>query len=85
MDLPETSFYENNFKIIPEKLVTGHNGQGNLDLVIECHSTGRIAGLVKVKRDDFRQSFAQATVRMESSLTCRKCKLNEIDDEMRYG
>jgi len=75
------SFYENDFKIIPEKLVMGHNGQGNLDLAIECRSTGRIAGLVEVKRDDFRQGFAQATVQMESSLTCRKRKANEIDEE----
>jgi len=38
-------------------------------------------GLVEVKRDDFKQGFAQATVQMESSLTCRKRKANEIDDE----
>ncbi|PKK58373.1 hypothetical protein RhiirC2_334231 [Rhizophagus irregularis] len=75
------SLYEKNFKIIPEKLVKGHNGQGNLDLAIECRSTGRIAGLVEVKKDDFKQGFAQATVQMESSLTCRKRKANEIDDE----
>ncbi|PKC11920.1 hypothetical protein RhiirA5_412467 [Rhizophagus irregularis] len=33
------SLYEKNFKIIPEKLVKGHNGQGNLDFAIECRST----------------------------------------------
>ncbi|GBC36854.2 hypothetical protein GLOIN_2v1774909 [Rhizophagus irregularis DAOM 181602=DAOM 197198] len=33
------SFYEKNFKIIPEKLITGHNGQGNLDYAIECRSS----------------------------------------------
>src|SRR6266542_3351431 len=73
------SLFENNFKIVPEKLVKGHNGQGNLDLAIECRSTGRIAGLVEVKRDDFKQGIAQATVQMESSLTCRKRKASEID------
>ncbi|CAG8493584.1 17382_t:CDS:1, partial [Rhizophagus irregularis] len=36
------SLYENDFKIIPEKLVVGHNGQGNLDFAIECCSTGRM-------------------------------------------
>ncbi|RGB40949.1 hypothetical protein C1646_811016 [Rhizophagus diaphanus] len=41
---------------------------------------GRIVGLVEVKRDDFKQGFA---VQMESSLTYRKRKANEIDDE--YG
>ncbi|CAI2193735.1 995_t:CDS:1, partial [Funneliformis geosporum] len=75
------SLFENNFKIVLEKLVKGHNGQGNLDLAIECRSTRRIAGLVKVKRDDFKQGIAQATMQMESSLTCRKCKASEIDDE----
>ncbi|CAB4426181.1 unnamed protein product [Rhizophagus irregularis] len=75
------SLYEKNFKIVPEKLVKGHNGQGNLDLAKECRSTGRIVGLVEVKRDDFKQGFAQSTVQMESSLTCRKRKANEIDDE----
>ncbi|RIA96390.1 hypothetical protein C1645_815407 [Glomus cerebriforme] len=75
------SLYGKNFKIVPEKLVKGHNGQGNLDLTIERRSTGRIVGLVEVKRDDFKQGFAQTTVQMESSLTCRKRKANEIDDE----
>ncbi|KAF0556673.1 hypothetical protein F8M41_015031 [Gigaspora margarita] len=75
------SVYENNFKIVPEKLVMGHNGQGNLDYAIECLITNRIVGLVEVKKDDFKQGFAQATVQMESSLTCRKRKANEINDE----
>ncbi|EXX70886.1 hypothetical protein RirG_083340 [Rhizophagus irregularis DAOM 197198w] len=77
------SFYDEKIKIIPEKLITGHNGQGNLDYAIECRSTNRVVGLVEVKRDDFKQGFAQATVQMESSLTCRKRKVNEIDDS--YG
>ncbi|UZO10699.1 uncharacterized protein OCT59_002278 [Rhizophagus irregularis] len=59
------SFYEENFKLILEKFVTGRNGQGNLDYAIECRSTNRIVGLVKVKKDDFKQGFAQATVQME--------------------
>ncbi|CAG8817079.1 6491_t:CDS:2, partial [Racocetra persica] len=59
------SVYENNFKIVPEKLVMRHNGQGNLDYAIECLTTNRIIGLVEI----------------ESSLTCQKCKANEINDE----
>src|SRR4051794_31933306 len=77
------SFYEKNFKIVPEKFVAGHNGQGNLDDAIECRSTNRIVGLVEVKKDDFKQGFAQATVQMESSLS-RKLKADEIDDN-EYG
>ncbi|PKB98498.1 hypothetical protein RhiirA5_431281 [Rhizophagus irregularis] len=64
------------------KFITGRNRQGNLDYAIECHSTNRIVGLVEVKKDDFKQGFAQATVQMESSLS-RKRKAGEIDDE--YG
>jgi hypothetical protein len=45
------SIYENNFKIIPEKLAVGHNGQGNLDYAIECRSTNRIVGLVEDERE----------------------------------
>ena len=58
------SLFENNFKIVSEKLVKGHTGQGNLDLAIECRSTGRIAGLAEVKKVDFKQGIAQATVQM---------------------
>ena len=36
-------------------------------------------GLVEVKKDDFKQDFAQATVQMEFSLS-RKRKADEIDD-----
>lgn len=75
------SFYEDNFKIVPEKLIEGRNGQGNLDYAIECRSTGRILGLIEVKREDFMKGFAQAFVQMESSLTGRKRKADEIDDE----
>ncbi|RIA91416.1 hypothetical protein C1645_805231 [Glomus cerebriforme] len=39
-------------------------------------------GLIEVKKDDFKQGFAQATVQMESSLS-RKRKADKIDDE--YG
>jgi hypothetical protein len=82
------SLYEHDFRIVPKKLVEGRNGHGNFDLAIVCRSTGRIlAGLVEVKNEDFRQGFAQATMQMESSITCRKrtCrkrKANEMEYEM---
>lgn len=77
------SFYKNDFSIIPEKLIQGRNGQGNVDYAIECSSTGRTVGLVEVKKDDFLKGFAQASVQMESSLTGRKRKANEMDDDER--
>ena len=72
--------FKSQIKIVPEKLVEGKNGRGNLDYGIESRTTGRTIGLIEVKKDDFKQGFAQATVQMESSLS-RKRKANEIDDE----
>ena len=74
--------FKSQIKIVPEKLIVGKNGRGNLDYGIESRTTGRTIGLIEVKKDDFKQGFAQATVQMESSLS-RKRKANEINDE--YG
>jgi hypothetical protein len=74
------SLYKDNFKLIPEKLIEGRNGQGNLDYAIECRSTGRILGVIEVKKEDFMKGFAQASVQMESTLT-RKRKADEINNE----
>src|SRR5436305_2184336 len=74
--------FKSQIKIVPEKLVEGKNGRGNLDYGIESRTTGRTIGLIEVKKDDFKQGFAQATVQMESSLG-RKRKADEIDGE--YG
>ncbi|GBC52931.2 hypothetical protein GLOIN_2v1123939 [Rhizophagus irregularis DAOM 181602=DAOM 197198] len=52
------SFYEDDFKIIPEKLIEG----------------------LEFKREDFMKRFTQGSVQMESSLTGRKRKAEEIDD-----
>jgi hypothetical protein len=71
------SFYKDNFKLILEKLVEGRNGQGNLDYAIECRPTGRIHGVVEVKKEDFMKGFAQVSMQMESSLSARKRKANE--------
>ena len=60
-------------RVVPEKLVEGKNGRGNLDYGIESRTTGRTIGLIEVKKDDFKQGCAQATVQMESSLS-RKTK-----------
>ncbi|CAB4418757.1 unnamed protein product [Rhizophagus irregularis] len=72
--------FKNQVKVVPEKLIEGKNGRGNLDYGIESRTTGRIIGLVEVKKDDFKQGFAQATVQLESSLG-RKRKADEMDDE----
>ncbi|EXX53544.1 uncharacterized protein OCT59_011977 [Rhizophagus irregularis] len=69
------SFYKDNFKLIPEKLIEGRN----LDYAVECRSTGRVLGVIEVKKEDFMKGFAQASVQMESTLS-RKRKADEIDN-----
>ncbi|PKC58518.1 hypothetical protein RhiirA1_470841 [Rhizophagus irregularis] len=54
-------------------------GQGNLDYAVECRPTGRVLGVIEVKKEDFMKGFAQASVQMESTLS-RKRKADEIDD-----
>ncbi|CAG8554789.1 2801_t:CDS:2, partial [Funneliformis caledonium] len=48
-------------------------------LDVECRSTGRILGVIEVKKEDFMKEFTQASVQMESTLT-RKRKAEEIDN-----
>src|SRR5262249_52427854 len=72
--------FKSQIKIVSKKLVEGKNKRRNLDYGIESRTTGRTIGLIEVKKDDFKQSFAQVTVQMESSLS-RKRKANEINDE----
>src|SRR5271170_6227096 len=42
------------------------------------HQSHLTSGLVEVKRDDFKQGFAQATVQMESSLKCREYDMDKV-------
>ncbi|RGB40357.1 hypothetical protein C1646_753428 [Rhizophagus diaphanus] len=51
------SFYKDNFNLIPEKLVEGRNEQGNLDYAVECRPTGRILGVIEVKKENFMKGF----------------------------
>ncbi|CAG8655720.1 10137_t:CDS:2, partial [Ambispora leptoticha] len=71
------SLFETLIRIRPEKLIEGKNGQGKTDYAMESCATGRIIGVVEVKREDFLQGIAQASVQMESSLT-RKGNHTEI-------
>ncbi|GBC28181.2 hypothetical protein GLOIN_2v1867626 [Rhizophagus irregularis DAOM 181602=DAOM 197198] len=82
------SFYKDNFKLIPEKLVEGRNGQGNLDYAVECRPTGRILGVVEVKKEDFMKGFAQASKRLFLTFvflrdTSHYCKKNNINSQIR--
>ncbi|PKC74929.1 hypothetical protein RhiirA1_436583 [Rhizophagus irregularis] len=61
------------------KLIEDRNGQGNLDYAVKCRSTGRVLGVIEVKKEDFMKGFAQVSVQMESTLS-RKRKADEIDN-----
>ncbi|GBB92721.1 hypothetical protein RclHR1_20480003 [Rhizophagus clarus] len=56
------SLYKDNFKLIPEKLIEGRNGQGNLDYAVECRSTGRVLGVIEVKKEDFMKDLPRRPV-----------------------
>ncbi|CAB4441623.1 unnamed protein product [Rhizophagus irregularis] len=82
LDKFSRQFLDNFWTLIFYRVIEGRNGQGNPDYhAIECQSTGRILDLIVVKREDFMKGFTQASVQMESLLTGRKRKANEIDDE----
>ena len=67
--------FKSQIKIVPEKLVEGKNGRGNLDYGIESRTTGRTIGLIEVKK----MTLSRVTIQMESSLS-RKRKANEMYD-----
>src|SRR5581483_3802173 len=46
--------FKNQIKIVPEKLVEGKNGRGNLDYGIESRTTSITVGLNEVNKDDFK-------------------------------
>ncbi|UZO17124.1 uncharacterized protein OCT59_008485 [Rhizophagus irregularis] len=76
-----TTPIDDQVKVVPEKLIEGKNGRRNLDYGIESRTT---VGLVEVKKDDYKQGFAQATVQLVSSLG-RKRKADKMDDEPRFN
>ncbi|EXX74873.1 hypothetical protein RirG_047060 [Rhizophagus irregularis DAOM 197198w] len=43
--------FKDQIKVVPEKLIEGKSGRENLDYGIESRTTGRIIGLVEVKKD----------------------------------
>ncbi|CAG8577555.1 12800_t:CDS:2, partial [Ambispora gerdemannii] len=79
------SLFETLIRIRPEKLIEGKNGQGKTDYAMESCATGRIIDVVEVKREDFLQGIAQASVQMESSLASRKRKVDELETEQVVG
>ena len=54
-------------------------GHGPLDFAIDLRRTAKTVGVIEVKKDDFVKGVAQCAVQLESSLSNRKRKANEME------
>ena len=68
------------FEIRPQKVISGPNGHGPLDFAIDLCQTAKTVGVTEVKKDDFVKGVAQCAVQLESSLSYRKRKADEMEE-----
>ncbi|PKB97236.1 hypothetical protein RhiirA5_506297 [Rhizophagus irregularis] len=76
--------FKGKFEIRPQKVISGPNGHGPLDFAIDLRRTAKTVGVTEVKKDDFTKGVAQCAVQFESSLSNRKRKANEIEEEQAF-
>jgi hypothetical protein len=77
--------FKGKFEIRPQKVISGPNGHGPLDFAIDLRRTAKTVGVTVVKKDDFVKGVAQCAVQLESSLSNRKRKANEMEEEQTFG
>jgi hypothetical protein len=77
--------FRGKFEIRPQKVISGPNGHRSLDVAIDLCKTAKMVGITEVKKDDFVKGVAQCAVQLESSLSNRKRKANEIEEEQVFG
>ena len=77
--------FKGKFEIRPQKVISGPNGHGPLDFAIDLRRTAKTVGVIKVKKDDFVKGIAQCAVQLESSLSNRKRKADEMEEEQNFG
>ncbi|PKK42841.1 hypothetical protein RhiirC2_722784, partial [Rhizophagus irregularis] len=75
------NLYERKFELRPEKNITGPNGHGPVDFAIDLLQTAKTVGVTEVKDEDFFKGIAQNAVQLESALSNRKRKANEMEEE----
>ena len=68
------------FTLKPQRDIQGRYGQGPVDYAIETCSGG-VVGVTEVKREDIKQGVAQNAVQIESALSRRKRKVEEIEND----
>ncbi|CAB4435833.1 unnamed protein product [Rhizophagus irregularis] len=73
--------FKGKFEIRPQKVISGPNGHGPLDFAIDLRRTAKTVGVTEVKKDDFVKGVAQCAVQLESSLSNRKRKINEMEED----
>jgi hypothetical protein len=74
------NLYEGKFELRPEKNITGPNGHGPVDFAIDLLQTAKTVGVTEVKDEDFFKGIAQNAVQLESALSNRKRKANEMEE-----
>ncbi|UZO22080.1 uncharacterized protein OCT59_014452 [Rhizophagus irregularis] len=62
-------------------VIFGLNGHGPLDFTIDLRQTAKTVGVTEVKKDDFVKGVTQCVVQLESSLSNRKRKINEMEED----
>ncbi len=77
--------FKGKFEIRPQKNISGPNGHGPLDFAVDLRRTAKTVGVTEVKKDDFVKGVAQCAVQLESSLSNRKRKANEVEEDQMVG
>ncbi|PKK66638.1 hypothetical protein RhiirC2_784525 [Rhizophagus irregularis] len=75
------NLYKGKFELRPEKNITGPNGHGPVDFAIDLLQTAKTVGVTEVKNEDFYKGIAQNAVQLESALSNRKRKANEMEED----
>ncbi len=77
--------FKGKFEIRPQKNISGPNGHGPLDFAVDLRRTAKTVGVTEVKKDDFVKGVVQYVVQLESSLSNRKRKANEMEEDQMVG
>jgi len=77
--------FKGKFEIRPQKNISGPNGHGPLDFAVDLLRIAKTVGVTEVKKDDFVKGVAQCAVQLESSLSNRKRKANEVEENQMVG
>ena len=73
-----TSLYDDQFMIEPQLDIVGHNGHGPVDYAICSSETSKIINVTEVKDQKFKKGIAQNAVQIETALSNRKRKFDEM-------